>query len=515
MDEKAIRKRGLELGMTEGEIAQLISELKGEQAEDLFEQLGVEAIEEPLEIQQEEPFIPSQELAMPTAEEEVVFEDVQEQDVVIDEEPMSLQEDGQIDPVIQAYATLGAEEFYDPEISMDEKVSKAMQIVSPENKERIRGEVDAYIKGERDAYPQTTAAETDMFSEEIINRIEKNRDILQKKQEELISMQDRSEDIGNELEALSKINMTQSQKDRYRDLVEEGRAIQDKYEQDYDKYKIINKSFLNSVAKLRDAAPNQVEREYMLTEANDQTLAAYVKKVQKETDEAERRGEGYRGTLIGEFMNDQKGTVFALGMLSGIPGASQQFERYNKEKMLFDATVPSNLKKASKADYVDTNIDGKLVEVRVDDDGNFMQAYDDRGFQVDVSDDGIKNFNDSGIGKNAESRISYKSLFRKGKKLGLELLPYFMGGGIGTAAAKGLAKKAIKRYGKKKVLDIASRGGVASVAFGQTIDDNLAEAIKEYGDTGKARNIAIAKSSLTAALTALMPGIERLPMAKK
>ena len=515
MDEKAIRKRGLELGMTEGEIAQLISELKGEQAEDLFEQLGVEAIEEPLEIQQEEPFIPSQELAMPTAEEEVVVEDVQEQDVVIDEEPMSLQEDGKIDPVIQAYATLGAEEFYDPEISMDEKVSKAMQIVSPENKERIRGEVDAYIKGERDAYPQTTAAETDMFSEEIINRIEKNRDILQKKQEELISMQDRSEDIGNELEALSKINMTQSQKDRYRDLVEEGRAIQDKYEQDYDKYKIINKSFLNSVAKLRDAAPNQVEREYMLTEADDQTLAAYVKKVQKETDEAERRGEGYRNSLIGEFMNDQKGTVFALGMLSGIPGASQQFERYNKEKMLFDATVPSNLKKASKADYVDTNIDGKLVEVRVDDDGNFMQAYDDRGFQVDVSDDGIKNFNDSGIGKNAESRISYKSLFRKGKKIGLELLPYFMGGGIGTAAAKAVAKKAIKRYGKKKVLDIASRGGVASVAFGQTIDDNLAEAIKEYGDTGKARNIAIAKSSLTAALTALMPGIERLPMAKK
>ena len=511
MDEKAIRKKGLELGMTELEINQLIDQLKGQ--DDLASELGVQVPEEPMELQEEEPFIPSQELAVPTAEEQFVVEEAEEEDFFIEEEPLSLEEEDKVDPVIQTYVTLGAEEFYNPETPMDEKVEKAMQIISPENKERIREEVDAYIRGDVEAIGQPSRAEADIFSEEIIDRIENNKEVLQKKQDQMMSMQKRAKEIGQELDALDRIDMTEAQKNRYRDLVEEGRRIQDKYEEDYERYSILNKSFLNSVAKLRDADVNQLEREYMLTEADDETLQAYAKLIQKETDDLERRGEGTGQTLLAEFINDTKGSILALGSLVGL--GDEKFKRYTKEKVLNDALVPSNLKKAIKADYVDTVLDGKRVEVRVDDDGNFIQAYDPKGFQVDVSDDAVKNFNRSGIGKNSESRVSYDSLIRLGKKQALELVPYFLGGGIATGVAKKIGKSAIKRYGKKRVLDLASRGGVAAVAFGQTIDDNLIEAINEYGDTDKARNIAIGKSSLTAALTALLPGVERLPMAKK
>jgi hypothetical protein len=515
MDEKAIRKKGLELGMTETEITQLIDQLRGQEEQGLFSELGVEAPEEPMELQEEEPFIPSQELAMPTAEEQVVAEEAEEEDFFIEEEPMSLEEEDKVDPVIQTYVTLGAEEFYNPETPMEEKVEKAMQIISPENKERIREEVDAYIRGDIDSdkFSIREPYEADMFAEEIIDRIENNKEVLQKKQDQMMSMQKRAKEIGQELDALDRIDMTEAQKNRYRDLVEEGRRIQDKYEEDYERYSILNKSFLNSVAKLRDADVNQLEREYMLTEADDETLQAYAKLIQKETDDLERKGEGTGQTLLAEFFDDTKGSILALGSLVGL--GDEKFKRYTKEKILNDALVPSNLKKAIKADYVDTVLDGKRVEVRVDDDGNFMQAYDSKGFQIDVSDDAVKNFNRSGIGKDSKSRVSYDSLIRLGKKQALELVPYFLGGGIATGVAKKIGKSAIKRYGKKRVLDLASRGGVAAVAFGQTIDDNLIEAINEYGDTDKARNIAIGKSSLTAALTAILPGVERLPMAKK
>ena len=245
----------------------------------------------------------------------------------------------------------------------------------------------------------------------------------------------------------------------------------------------------------------------------------YVKQTQERTDQEAREGTGitYGGRRAVGLEQLARGIgkdatalayLFADKLGYDAEGLKSSLQKQIRASELLNAKIPNNLKQATFANYIDVNIDGKNVEIRVDEDGNFVSAADLKDkLPVQLTQQQINDFNRSGVGKGAKRKVKGASLAQAGEQTAYDLLIMMLGSKGTSLAARKLTRN-IAEDAAEKITNRMVRANVGLTAFGQSLGDNYQQAIKEYGDTDEAKDVALSKSLITGALTTIFPGIE-------
>ena len=527
-------------------------EVTEERVEKIFGAFGVDKKEEPFKVfgQEIKKDTGVVEPASIQAERDVLdLPDIEEVTVITNTQrgPVKLQDVvGQVDKKEEPFKVFGQEVKKDTELGEPASIQAEKDILdAPDIEEvtvitntqrgpvKLQDVVDRVQSRTGKSAPPKTKEYTPFYTD--IERIE----VESKKNDELrglliddkIRARDMEGSLLKQKEAIDwlRINYPESPSmkelsDKYITDFNEYRSLMDKVEKESDLLFSREKNLAREVEKF---TPNDEKiAEFMQNYSSPEEYNDYLKLVQKQTDEKRNpsRGQQFNSILKQAGLGIMKSIAASeaisqrliekitgkdLDYYPGIISADEALEYLDRRTMYEDAKIPTALEQEFRASYVDANIDGKDLEVEVED-GKFLQARDKDGYVVDLTEEQIDKFNKSGLAEKSEKRTKLSGL----KTAAIESIPSVVefvgtslltrGASVPAAAARGLTGAAAKKFVKKRV-----QNALTTTVFATQLGDTYVQDLKRNGgDVDKAIATSLSKTAITATLTRLFPYIE-------